>query len=283
MRIGIGIPNSIPGGDGGLRLDWARRADRLGFSTLATIGRVAYPTYDELIVLAAAAAATERIELFTDVLLGPTRNPVLLAKEAASLDQLSGGRFVLGVGVGGRPDDFTASGTTMHDRGRRWDRALEVMHAAWRGEPVAGSAKPVTPRPVDGERVPMLFGGPSDSAIERTVRWGRGWTAGGGGPDMARPVFERVRQAWSEAGREGRPELRALSYFALGEHTESGRDFVFDYYGPFAEQIWPSTPRDRAALAELVRGFEEAGADELIFSPTIAELEQVELLAEAVL
>lgn len=283
MRIGIGIPNSIPGGDGKLRLDWARRADQLGFSTLATIGRVAYPTYDELVVLAAAAAATERIELFTNVLLGPTRNPVLLAKEAASLDQLSGGRFVLGVGVGGRPDDFTASGTTMHDRGRRWDQALEVMHAAWRGEPVAGSPKPVTPRPVDGERVPMLIGGFSPKAVERAVRWGRGWTAGGGGPAMVSPMFEQVRQAWSAAGRPGQPELRALSYFALGEHTESGRDYLFDYYGPFAERIWPSAPRDRAALLELVRGFEEAGADELIFSPTIAALDQVELLAEAVL
>jgi alkanesulfonate monooxygenase SsuD/methylene tetrahydromethanopterin reductase-like flavin-dependent oxidoreductase (luciferase family) len=283
MRIGIGIPNSIPGGDGKLLLEWARRADRLGFSTLATIGRVAYPSYDELIVLSAAAAATERIGLMTDVLLGPTRNPVLLAKEAASLDQLSGGRFVLGVGVGGRPDDFAASGTTMHDRGRRWDQALELMHAAWRGEPVAGSPKPVTPRPVNGERVPIIIGGFSRKAVERTIRWGLGWTAGGGGPDMARPMFERVREAWSAAGREGSPEFRVLSYFALGERAESGRDYLVDYYGPFAERIWPSTPRDRAAVAELVRSFEAAGADELIFSPTIASLDQVELLAEAVL
>ncbi len=72
-------------------MEWARRAEALGFSTLATIGRVAYPTYEELVALAAAASVTERIGLMPNVLLAPTRDPVLLAKEAASLDQLSGG------------------------------------------------------------------------------------------------------------------------------------------------------------------------------------------------
>lgn len=283
MRIGIGIPNSIPGGDGRLLLDWAVRADRLGFSTLATIGRVAYPSYDELIVLSAAAGATERIGLFTDVLLGPTRNPVLLAREAAALDQLSGGRFVLGVAVGARADDFEVSGTTMRDRGRRWDRALEVMHAAWRGEPVAGSQRPVTVRPVNGERVPVMIGGTSDQALLRTVRWGIGWTAGGGGADIFAAMKARVEEAWAEASRDGRPEFRALSYFALGERTESGRDYLIDYYGSFAERIWPSVPRDRDTVAEVAGRFREAGADELIFSPTVASMEQVALLAEAVL
>src|SRR3954470_20882230 len=99
MKIGIGLPNPILGADGRTIVEWARRADELGFSTLATIDRIAYPSYDSLLVLAAAAGATERIGLLTNVLLGPTRNPVLLAKEAASLDRLSGGRFTLGASV----------------------------------------------------------------------------------------------------------------------------------------------------------------------------------------
>src|SRR2546425_6794236 len=111
MKIAIGIPNSIPGADGRLLLEWARRAERLGFSSLATIGRIAYPSSEELVVLAAAAGVTERIGLFTNILLGPTRDPALLAKQAATLDQVSAGRLVLGVGVGGRPDDFETTGT----------------------------------------------------------------------------------------------------------------------------------------------------------------------------
>jgi alkanesulfonate monooxygenase SsuD/methylene tetrahydromethanopterin reductase-like flavin-dependent oxidoreductase (luciferase family) len=283
MKIGIGIPNSIPGTEGRLLLDWARRADELGFSSLSTIGRVSYPTYEELVALAAAAGATERIGLLTGVLLAPARDPVLLAKQAASLDQLSGGRFVLGMSVGGRGDDFEATGTSLTDRGKRFDRDLELMHRAWRGEPVAGSPKPVTPRPVNGESVPVLFGGQAPPAIERTVRWGIGWMSGGGGPRWAAGTFDQVRTAWREAGRQGEPELKALQYFALGPDVQSGRDYLVDYYGEFAERIWPSVPLDVDGVREAAQAFEEIGTTELLFSPTIASLEQVELLAEAAL
>src|SRR5262249_55264716 len=152
---------------------WARRADQLGFASLATIGRVAFPGYEELAVLAAAAGATTRIGLFTGVLLGPTREPVELARQAAAVDRLSGGRLVLGIGVGGREEDFLVTGMSFRDRGRRWDRNLELIHQAWRGEPVPGSARPVSPRPTHGDRVPILFGGQADQVIARIVRWGR--------------------------------------------------------------------------------------------------------------
>src|SRR5690349_16781684 len=105
MKIGIGLPNTIPGTPGRLLLDWARLAEKHGFSRLGTIDRVVYPNYESLVALAGAGAVTERIGLLTNVLLGPTRNPVLLAKEAASVDQISGGRLTLGVGVGSREDD----------------------------------------------------------------------------------------------------------------------------------------------------------------------------------
>ena len=283
MRIGIGIPNTVPVADGSVLLEWARRAEAAGFSSLATIGRVAYPGFEELTVLAAAAAVTERIGLFTDVLLGPTRDAVLLAKAAASVDQLSQGRLVLGVGVGSRADDYEAAGKRFEDRGRRWDQALEVMDQAWRGEPVAGALKPVAPRPVRGDRVPILIGGLADAAVRRTVKWGAGWTSGGAAAQAAAGMYEKVRQAWREAGREGSPELRALQYFAVGPNSEAGRDYLADYYGPYAERMWPGVPRDADALRESVRRFEEIGTDELIFSPTIGSVEQVELLAQAVL
>jgi alkanesulfonate monooxygenase SsuD/methylene tetrahydromethanopterin reductase-like flavin-dependent oxidoreductase (luciferase family) len=281
MKIGIGIPNTIPGTEGRLLLDWARKAEAAGFSSLSTIGRVVYPGFEELTTLAAAAGATERIGLLTGILLGPTRDPVLLAKEAASLDQLSGGRFVLGLGVGARPDDFEVTGREMGNRGRRMNQDLELMEAAWRGEPVAGGRKPVTPRPVNGQGVPLLIGGLSERALQRTVRWGIGWMSGGGGPQLAAGSFDKVRAAWRDAGRPGEPELKALQYFALGPRAESGRDYLADYYGEFAERIWPGVPRDPDGIRQSISAFEEIGTTELFFSPTIASLDQVELLAEA--
>src|SRR5438067_5767080 len=187
MDIGIGLPNPVPGTPGRALVDWARRAEERRFSSLATIDRIAYPSYESLITLAAAAAVTERIGLLTNVLLGPTRNPVLLAKHAAGVDQLSSGRFVLGLGVGGRPDDYEATGHDFHRRGKRFDEDLELIHRVWRGELVHGAQKPTGPAPETGERVPILIGGMNDRAIDRTVRWGIGWTVGGAPPEHGGP------------------------------------------------------------------------------------------------
>src|SRR2546423_11005399 len=111
MEIGIGLPAAIPGVDGRTVIEWARRADAQGFSWLGVIDRLVYPNYEPLIALAAAAAVTQRARLVTAVLLAPLHaNSALLAKQAATIDRLSGGRLVLGLGVGSRPDDFDASG-----------------------------------------------------------------------------------------------------------------------------------------------------------------------------
>src|SRR5438067_1665449 len=212
MDIGIGLPNPVPGTQGRTLIEWARRAEERGFTGLATIDRIAYPSYESIVALAAAAAATDRIGLLTNVLLGPTRNPVLLAKEAATLDQLSGGRLTLGLGVGARPDDFEAVGLDFATRGKRWDDDLELIHRAWRGELVAGALRPVGPTPVNGERVPILIGGMGDKAIERTVKWGIGWTVGGAPPERGGPFAERVRAAWRDAGRDGAAKIGGLTH-----------------------------------------------------------------------
>src|SRR6266542_3726635 len=192
MEIGIGLPNPVPGTPGRLLVDWARHAEERGFSALATIDRIVYPSYDSLAALAAAAGATSRIGLTTNILLAPAYQPALLAKSTASLDQLSGGRLTLGLAPGGRPDDYAVAGRDFHTRGRDFDAALDLMHRAWRGEPVGGGDNPICPTPVNGARVPILIGGASDQAIERTVRWGEGWTVGGGGAQVAGPLAERV-------------------------------------------------------------------------------------------
>jgi alkanesulfonate monooxygenase SsuD/methylene tetrahydromethanopterin reductase-like flavin-dependent oxidoreductase (luciferase family) len=286
MDIGIGLPNVIPGAEGRMLVAWARRAEERGFSTLATLDRIVYPSYESLIALAAAAAVTERIGLMTDILLSSTRNPILLAKEAASVDQISGGRLTLGLGVGVRPDDFEAVGLSFTNRGRRFEQALDLIHRAWRGEPVAGGSKAVTPPPVREQRVPILIGGFVDAAVARTVRWGIGWTSGGGGPDRAGAFAAQVRKAWQEAGRPGAPRIVALNYFTLGHGPDVERGgYLRDYYGdaPWVDQIIQWLPRTPEALRELVKRFADAGVDELIFDPVIADLAQLDLLADAVL
>src|SRR4051812_20333859 len=125
MEVGIGLPNAVQGVDRAGIVEWAIRAERLGFSTLGTIDRVVYGNYESLIALAAAAAVTERIRLMTDILIAPLRsNTALLAKQGATLNDLSGGRLVLGLAGGGRPGGYEAPGVDFHARGRAVQRPL---------------------------------------------------------------------------------------------------------------------------------------------------------------
>src|SRR5690349_15795719 len=126
MDVGIGLPNAVRGVDRAGIVDWAQRAEAAGFSSLGTIDRLVYGNYEPLIALAAAAAVTERIRLATNILIAPLRaNAALVAKQVATLDHLSEGRVTLGVAVGGREDDYEASGVDFRTRGRRFDAMLE--------------------------------------------------------------------------------------------------------------------------------------------------------------
>jgi alkanesulfonate monooxygenase SsuD/methylene tetrahydromethanopterin reductase-like flavin-dependent oxidoreductase (luciferase family) len=284
LKIGIGLPNPIPGTPGERLLEWARRSEEAGFSSLATIDRIAYPSYESLVTLAAAAGATSRIGLLTNVLLGPTRNPVLLAKEAASVDQLSGGRLTLGLAVGGRKDDFDAVELSFSDRGKRWDRSLEIVHRVWKGELVNGALVPIGPTPIRSEGVPILIGGRSDATIERVVKWGVGYTVGGAPPEVGGPFAERVRAAWARAGRAGAPRIVGLTYFVLGDRGMSeGAGYLDDYYGEYGSSVWERTPKSGEALRGVRGRFEDFGFDELFVVPVSADLAELDLAAEAVL
>ena len=285
MEIGIGLPNTVLEVPGRLMVDWARRAEERGFSSLATIDRLAYPTYDSLTVLTAAAAVTERIGLVTNVLLAPLYPPVLLAKVTASLDQLSAGRLTLGVGVGGRPDDYELAGRSFGDRGRRLDADLELLHQAWAGQPVAGSRFPVGP-PTTRGRVPLLIGGQAKLAAPRAVRWGAGFTIGGAPPAMAAGAIQEFTAAWEQAGGTGKPRVVVLSYFSLGEdHAEVSLANLRSYYGflgDWAEGVASGAARTKAAIRDTAAAFEDLGVDELIFDPTVPALDQVDRLADTI-
>jgi alkanesulfonate monooxygenase SsuD/methylene tetrahydromethanopterin reductase-like flavin-dependent oxidoreductase (luciferase family) len=283
MEIGIGLPNTVLEVPGRLLVDWARRAEERGFSSLATIDRLAYPSYDSLTALTAAAAVTERIGLLTNVLLEPLYPPVLLAKVTASLDQLSAGRLTLGIGVGSRPDDYELADRSFGDRGRRFDADLELLHQAWAGRPAAGSRFPPGP-PTTRGRVPLLIGGQGELAAPRAARWGAGFTIGGAPPEMAAGAIQEFTAAWEQAGGTGKPRVVVLSYFSLGaEHTETSLANLRSYYGflgDWAEGIASGAARTEAAIRDTAAAFEDVGVDELIFDPTVPALDQVDRLAE---
>jgi len=285
MDVAIGLPSTIPGVGRDQLLEWARRAEARGFSSLGTIDRIVYDNYEPLIALAAAAAVTERIRLATTILIAPYRaNGALVAKQAASVDRLSNGRLVLGVAVGGREDDYDASGVDFHVRGRRFEQMLEQWQAIWAGESF-GTAGAIGPRPPRG-RPTLILGGTADVAFERAARYGDGWVMGGGAPDQFAEGAMKTRTAWEAAGREGAPRTMALGYFALGDRAEQAADgYLRDYYaflGEYAGMIAGSAAKDAGMVKQHVQGFSDAGCDELVLFPCDPDPGQVDLLAEAI-
>lgn len=287
MDIGIGLPNTVPGTEGRRLIDWARDAEDAGFSALGTIGRLVYPNYEELVALSAAAAVTSRIRLTTSVLLAPLySNTALFAKQAASLDRLSGGRLVLGLGLGGRDDDYTASALPTAGKGRRLDQQLAEMKRIWSGERY-GYAGAIGPDPVQRGGPELILGGAAEASFRRVALLGDGWISGGGTPDMFAGAAAAVDKAWADAGRPGKARKLSLVYFALGSGARDQADnYLLHYYhwlGDVARQIAAGA----AVSAEMVKGyaaaFAAAGCDELIFIPTGASPDQVGLLASAVL
>lgn len=134
-----------------------------------------------------------------------------MAKQAATIDRLSGGRLVLGLSPGGREDDYEVSGVPFSGRGRRFDEQLDELGRLWRGEGGVG------PTPSREGGPPVLIGGNSDAAFRRAARYADGWTMGGGTPDMFTAALEKLRAAWKAEGRDGEPRTMVLFYFALGE------------------------------------------------------------------
>ncbi|GLZ08647.1 monooxygenase [Actinomadura sp. NBRC 104412] len=284
MDIGIGLPSTIPGAGPERILGWAVAAEERDFSTLAAIDRLVYGNTEPLVTLGAVAAVTRGIRLMTSILLVPFRvNAALVAKQAATVDHLSGGRLVLGMAVGGYEDDYAASGVPFAGRGARFDAMLDEMTRVWAGER-RGTAGPIGPAPGLG-RSRIVFGGGNERTFARIARWGSGWIAGSRGVGSFRRGSEGVRRAWEAAGRDGTPRLMAQPYFALGPRARQNAEaFLGDHYATEGaagiEQVVASSLTSPAAVQDAVAAYAEAGCDELLLFPCDPDPEQVGLLAE---
>lgn len=265
MTIGIGLPiGDIPG-----LLTWARRADAGPFRTLGLLDRLVYGNPEPLVALAAAAGATSRIRVQTEVLLAPLRQTSLLAKQAATLDVVSGGRFTLGLGVGAREDDFHVAGQEFRRRGRRLDEQMAELSRLWSQGPVGPSARPE-----------VLFGAFRRPALDRVARFGDGFL-GAAPPRYLGTLFRTVETLWAEAGRPGRPRLVAQGNVALGPDglVAQARSALAGYYGGGYDPGLLDTP---GRIRDFIRTCEGLGADEVMLYCWASDPDQVDRLADLV-
>jgi len=275
MEVGVGLPTTTPGADGRCLLEWARRSEDGPFASLGVLDRVVYRSVEPFAALAAAAAVTTRVRLVTMVVIGPLRNTVLLAKQAASLDLLSGGRLTLGLAIGARADDYQALGVDQAGRGRRLGEQLAELRSIWEKAEVG-------PEPVQAGGPPLLAGGMSGEAFARMARSADGYVHGGGPPRAFAGAAAKAWAAWRDLERPGRPQLWGQGYFALGDDAAGGA-YLRDYYaftGPFAERIAAGNLTSGRAVKDFVRGYEEAGCDHLVLLPTVSDPAQLDRLAD---
>lgn len=263
MRIGIGLPAAVPGADMTAVGRWAADAERAGFDAVGVIDRLVYDNLDPLTALSAAAARTTRVELMTTVLNVVWRgNAVLLAKQLSSVDRLSGGRVTAGLGMGGWPADYEASGVPLKGRGARYRDMLETV---WQEAPRT------------------LLAGTVPSAFKRAAAApSHGWVAPLFGLDLLREGAGAVAKAWADGGREGEPRIVTGRYFCLAPGADAVADeYVEHYYGreyfEFARADTFTTPeRIRAELPRLA----DAGCTDLLLYPCAGDPDEIDRLAE---
>jgi len=292
MHVGLNLPVMVPGLDRHAILEWSRRIDSGPFSSLCAGERVNFPNPEILVTLSAAAAVTERVKIVPTVFVVPLHPPVLLAKRIATLDVLSGGRVVLGVGVGAREDDFVAAGAVFDNKKfTRMQAHVALMRRIWAGvHIVAGADRPTEPLPMQLGGPEVLVGALAAPSIRRAASWADGITGFSFGPsaDEVRFAWETARTAWRTAGREQGPRLTTSFWYALGPDARRQLDEYLCRYLNFmgagaAGAIAPMVrTTSAAALRDALTMLADLGTDEVFLVPTTADPDDVHRVADIV-
>jgi len=277
----------------GVLRDWARIIDDGPFSSLCWGERMAFDNPETSTLMGALAAWTDRVRLVTTVIVPQLHDPVMLAKALATGDMLSGGRLTVGLGVGGRVEDYVAVGAdpaTQTIRGMA--ERIAVMKRVWAGEKITESALPVGPLPVQPGGPPLLVGTIGPKTVRHAAAWADGLAGTTLDLDVAKQneLFDVARQAWSEAGKS-KPYLATSFWFALGD-PEDARAQVHRHLRRYmnwipADYVDAMAPNTGFAgsdddLVALFRRFQAVGTDEIQLIPTSSDLDQLRRVADLV-
>lgn len=292
MKVGMNLPVMVPGLTRDLVHQWCRRVDAGPYSSIAAGERITFPNPEIMVTLSCAAAWTERVAVGFHVLVPPMHDAVLLAKQVATLDILSGGRVCLGVGVGAREEDYRAVGAVWDSRLlTRLEGSVQTMRAVWEGTHVVDHAtRPVEPRPLQPGGPPLLAGVLMPQAIARAAKWADGITGFSFEPspgDIAMR-FDGARGAWKDAGRGKDPYLATGFWFALGNDPDEQVASYLERYLAFmgadagralAPNIRAKSP---AALRDALKMCEDLGADEVLLVPTTSDPDEIDRAADVI-
>ena len=284
MDIAMTMPTMVPHGRTE-SLDWIRGIDEGPWSSLAVPERVTYPSHSWIVELSAAAALTNRVRLWTTIIVLPAHDAVDVAKQLASVDQLSGGRLTVGIGVGGREHDYRAISGSYDRRWSRMDEQVAVMKRIWNGEPPFEGADPVGPPPVQAGGPPFVAGAMGPKSLARAAKWATGVDAGstvfGIDPAATEAAFTRIREAWAAEGRTDAPHISASLWYALGDGAQERLyDYGYSYMKIFGEEVGTMmasmlTTFTPESLTTAVATLESLGCDELFLVPTTADVTEL--------
>jgi len=290
VEIGLTLPTMISGVDRDATVEWCRRIDAAPFSTLALGERVTFGNQELFTTLAAAAVLTERVRLMSTVVILPMHSAVDVAKQAATIDVLSGGRLTLGVGVGGRDEDYRALDAPFGRRHQRLDDQVAVMERIWAGEPPFEGLAPVGPPPVQPGGPPLYSGSLGPKSIARSAAWAEGvcgFTLDAIGEDH-RGTFDRIEQAWSVAGRVEAPRHVTSFWYSLDDDGgDRLRAYAHRYLAIFGDEMADAmaglcSTSSASLVREAMTRLEDAGCDELLLVPTTADPAEVDRIADIV-
>jgi alkanesulfonate monooxygenase SsuD/methylene tetrahydromethanopterin reductase-like flavin-dependent oxidoreductase (luciferase family) len=289
LKLGIGLPTWM----GNLLrarevLDWARAAEDAGFHAVSVHDKPNHDTWDPLAALAAVAAVTSRVRLFTGALLLPPRDEALVAKQALVIDGVSEGRLDLGVAVGARADDFELFGRSMAGRGRRFAGQVERILELWRGAvETESTGKGMGPAPVQRPHPGLWIGGYRPAAIERATRFGDGYIFGAPGVQAMTDKVPAIREAAAAAGRTDF-QIAGLAYVLAADdpaEITAGEALMKRYYGdplhrPYDQLVHAGSGRQ---VLEAVDRYAAAGLDVLHLLPVSTSRAVIDRLARDVL
>ncbi|MEI8403707.1 MAG: LLM class flavin-dependent oxidoreductase [Actinomycetes bacterium] len=291
MKIGIALPTMAQGFTRSALRDWCRMVDAGPFSSISTGERITFFNPEMLTTLAACAALTERVDVMANIVVAGLHRPALLAKQLATVDVLSDGRLVVGLGVGGRPHDYAAVDAPFRSRHDTVDALAHQLRELWAGVPPFEGADPVGPPCVSEGGPRLLSGAMGPKGLARAARWAEGITgfSVSGDPREVALAALGARQAWESAGRSEEPWLGSGTFCVLGVDDALGvlRRFAGTYLGflgtEMADAVAESlTVADTSELNRVLDGAEEVGIDEFTLVPGTWDLACLEAITDAV-